>query len=61
MDFLIELITDLFGWTGLSEAKKHFKEGNKKKPLVLTVLVVVLFVVFFAYMVYNAIQLFKAS
>lgn len=61
MDFLVELIADLFGWLGLSEAEKHFKEGNKKAPLVLKVLFVILFVVFFAYMVYNAILLFKAS
>jgi hypothetical protein len=59
MDFLIELIADLFGWLGLGQAGKDLEQGNRKRAVILTVLFLIMLAGILIYIIYSAIRFFK--
>jgi succinate dehydrogenase hydrophobic anchor subunit len=53
MDFLIELIADVFGWFGLRQAEKDLKQGNRRRAVILGVLFLIMLAGILIYIIYN--------
>ena len=59
MNFLIELIAELFGWVGLGQALKDFEQGNRNRAVILTVLFLIMLAGILIYIIYGVIRFFK--
>ena len=55
MDFLIELIADLFGWLGLGQAVKDLQQGNRKRAVILIVLFLIMLAGVLIYIIYSVV------